>query len=98
MIRRPPRSTLFPYTTLFRSAISNKPIKYLINTHFHGDHTGGNELFAKGGVTIVAQVNVKNRLAAATRNRLTGAKTPPAPRSEESRVGEKCRSRGGPSP
>ena len=60
-------------------AISNKPIKYLINTHFHGDHTGGNELFAKGGVTIVAQVNVKNRLAAGTSNGLTGAKTPPAP-------------------
>jgi cyclase len=60
-------------------AISNKPIKYLINTHFHGDHTGGNELFAKDGVTIVAQVNVKNRLAAGTSNGLTGAKTPPAP-------------------
>ena len=60
-------------------AISNKPIKYLINTHFHGDHTGGNELFAKGGVTIVSQINVKNRLAAGTSNGLTGAKTPPAP-------------------
>src|SRR6266851_2881267 len=60
-------------------AISNKPIKYLINTHFHGDHTGGNELFANDGVTIVSQVNVKNRLAAGTSNRLTGAKTPPAP-------------------
>jgi len=60
-------------------AISNKPIKYLINTHFHGDHTGGNELFAKDGVTIVAQVNVKNRLSAGTSNGLTGAKTPPAP-------------------
>jgi len=60
-------------------AISNKPVKYLINTHFHGDHTGGNELFAKDGVTIVSQVNVKNRLAAGTSNGLTGAKTPPAP-------------------
>jgi len=60
-------------------AISNKPIKYLINTHFHGDHTGGNELFARDGVTIVSQVNVKNRLAAGTSNGLTGAKTPPAP-------------------
>ena len=60
-------------------AISNKPIKYLINTHFHGDHTGGNELFAKDGATVVAQVNVKNRLAAGTSNGLTGAKTPPAP-------------------
>lgn len=61
------------------AAISNQPIKYLINTHFHGDHTGGNELFAKDGVTVVAQINVKNRLAAGTTNGLTGAKTPPAP-------------------
>jgi glyoxylase-like metal-dependent hydrolase (beta-lactamase superfamily II) len=59
-------------------AISSKPIKYLINTHFHGDHTGGNELFAKDGVTIVSQINVRNRLAAGTSNGLTGAKTPPA--------------------
>jgi glyoxylase-like metal-dependent hydrolase (beta-lactamase superfamily II) len=61
------------------AAISNQPIKYLINTHYHGDHTGGNELFAKEGVTIVAQDNVKSRLAAGTVNGLTGAKTPPAP-------------------
>src|SRR3954462_10963235 len=61
------------------SGISNLPIKYLINTHYHGDHTGGNESFAKDGVTIVAQDNVKNRLAAGTTNGLTGAKSPPAP-------------------
>ena len=61
------------------STISNQPIKYLINTHFHGDHTGGNEPFAKDGVTIVSEVNVKKRLAAGTTNGLTGAKTPPAP-------------------
>jgi glyoxylase-like metal-dependent hydrolase (beta-lactamase superfamily II) len=61
------------------ATISNQPIKYLINTHFHGDHTGGNEPFAKDGVTIVAEVNVKKRLAAGTTNGLTGAKTPPAP-------------------
>ena len=61
------------------AVISNLPVKYLINTHYHGDHTGGNELFAKDGVTIISQVNVKNRLAAGTTNGLTGAKTPPAP-------------------
>lgn len=61
------------------SAVSNLPIKYLINTHYHGDHTGGNESFAKDGVTIVAQINVKNRLAAGTTNGLTGNKTTPAP-------------------
>jgi glyoxylase-like metal-dependent hydrolase (beta-lactamase superfamily II) len=59
--------------------ISNLPIKYLINTHYHGDHTGGNEAFAKDGAIIVAQINVRNRLAAGTTNGLTGAKTPPAP-------------------
>ena len=61
------------------AVISNLPIKYLINTHYHGDHTGGNELFAKDGAIIVAQINVKSRLAAGTTNGLTGAKTPPAP-------------------
>jgi cyclase len=61
------------------AVISNLPIKYLINTHYHGDHTGGNEAFAKDGAIIVAQIHVKNRLAAGTTNGLTGAKTPPAP-------------------
>ena len=60
--------------------LSNQPIKYLINTHFHGDHTGGNEPFARDGATIVAQDNVKSRLEAGTTNGLTGAKTPPAPK------------------
>jgi glyoxylase-like metal-dependent hydrolase (beta-lactamase superfamily II) len=59
------------------ASISNLPIKYLINTHYHGDHTGGNELFAKDGVTVVAQENVKKRLEAGTTNGLTGAKTAP---------------------
>jgi glyoxylase-like metal-dependent hydrolase (beta-lactamase superfamily II) len=61
------------------ATVSNQPIKYLIDTHFHGDHTGGNEPFAKDGVTIVSEVNVKNRLAAGTTNGLTGVQTPPAP-------------------
>ena len=60
------------------STISNLPIKYLINTHYHGDHTGGNEAFAKDGAIVVADINVKNRLAEGTTNGLTGAKTPPA--------------------
>src|ERR1700730_3244956 len=61
------------------STVSNLPIKYLVNTHFHGDHTGGNEPFARDGATVVAEINVKNRLAAGTTNGLTGAKTPPVP-------------------
>lgn len=43
--------------------LSNKPIKMLINTHIHGDHTGGNENFGKMGIDIVAHDNVRVRLA-----------------------------------
>jgi cyclase len=58
-------------------AISPLPIKYLINTHFHGDHVGGNEPFQNDGAVVVAQDNVRVRLAAGTTNGVTGAKTPP---------------------
>jgi glyoxylase-like metal-dependent hydrolase (beta-lactamase superfamily II) len=61
------------------ATISTLPIKYLINTHYHGDHTGGNESFAKDAAIVVAQENVKKRLEAGTTNGLTGARTPPAP-------------------
>jgi cyclase len=40
-----------------------QPIKYLINTHVHGDHTGGNENFGKMGATIIARPELRNRLA-----------------------------------
>jgi cyclase len=61
------------------AAISNQPIKYLIDTHFHGDHTGGNEAFTNDGAVVVSEINVRTRLAAGTSNGLTGDKTPPAP-------------------
>jgi cyclase len=58
-------------------AISPLPIKYIVNTHFHGDHTGGNENFQNDGATVIAQDNVRVRLAAGTTNGTTGAKTAP---------------------
>ena len=59
-------------------AISPLPIKYVINTHFHGDHTGGNENFQKDGAIVLAQDNIRVRLAAGTTNGTTGIKVPPA--------------------
>ena len=44
-------------------ALSNKPIRMLVNTHVHGDHTGGNENFGKMGIDIIAHDNVRVRLA-----------------------------------
>ncbi len=60
-------------------AIAPLSVKYLINTHYHGDHTGGNENFAKDGVVIVAHDNIRVRLAAGTIAGLTGAKAAPRP-------------------
>lgn len=42
--------------------LSNAPITYVANTHFHGDHSGGNENLAKLGATIIAHDNVRKRL------------------------------------
>jgi len=40
-------------------AISDKPLKFLLNTHVYGDHVGGNENMAKEGVVIIAHNNVR---------------------------------------
>jgi len=42
--------------------ISEKPFLFLVNTHYHGDHTGGNENMTKQGVKIIAHENVRKRL------------------------------------
>jgi cyclase len=59
--------------------LTRQPIRYLIITHFHRDHTGGAEAFGKDGAIIVAHENVRTRMATGTRNGLTGNQVPPAP-------------------
>jgi glyoxylase-like metal-dependent hydrolase (beta-lactamase superfamily II) len=44
-------------------SITDKPVRFVINTHYHGDHTGGNAIFQKD-VPILAQENVRKRLEA----------------------------------
>ncbi len=41
--------------------LTNQPIRFIVNTHHHGDHAGGNPVFARLG-TIYAQKNVRNRI------------------------------------
>jgi len=66
-----------PLTSKIEAAIkkiSDKPIKFLLNTHFHGDHTGGNANMTKLGATIIAHDNVRKRLAAPKREAAATAK------------------------
>jgi glyoxylase-like metal-dependent hydrolase (beta-lactamase superfamily II) len=39
-----------------------KPVKYVLNTHLHFDHVGGNDLFSRGGAVIVAHENTRKRM------------------------------------
>ena len=45
------------------AALGAQPVKFLVNTHWHYDHTGGNENLGKNGVLIMAHDNVRVRMA-----------------------------------
>jgi glyoxylase-like metal-dependent hydrolase (beta-lactamase superfamily II) len=63
------------------AAITAQPVRYVVNTHFHRDHTGGNELFAQAGAVVVAHENVRRVLASGSTNGLNCAVTPSVPES-----------------
>lgn len=52
------------------SAITDQPIRYVINTHYHGDHTGANAEMKDVGATIVAHDNVRKRMGMTFENQL----------------------------
>ncbi|MEO1135337.1 MAG: MBL fold metallo-hydrolase [Pseudomonadota bacterium] len=58
--------------------VSDKPVEFVVNTHWHGDHTGGNEAMSGAGAHIVAHDNVRKRLKEGL-TREGGRTTPPAP-------------------
>lgn len=59
--------------------ISDRPIRFVINTHWHGDHAGGNENFAAAGASIVAQDNVRTRMSSHYSNPVFGWSSEPSP-------------------
>ncbi|HET9233989.1 MAG TPA: MBL fold metallo-hydrolase [Candidatus Eisenbacteria bacterium] len=59
--------------------LTPEPVQFIINTHWHGDHTGGNENFGKAGAIIVAHDNVRVRMSNEQFNKAFDRKTPPSP-------------------
>jgi cyclase len=60
--------------------ITDKPVRFVVNTHWHGDHTGGNENFGKAGAVIIAHDNVRRRMSTEQVNEFFKRTMPPAPK------------------
>jgi len=58
--------------------IADQPLRMVLNTHWHGDHTGGNETFAKAGALLLAQENVRQRMST-TQTISADSKVDPSP-------------------
>ncbi|MBA2770794.1 MAG: MBL fold metallo-hydrolase [Sphingomonas sp.] len=56
------------------------PVRFVVNTHWHGDHTGGNENFGKRGAVIVAHDNVRQRMSTEQVMRALDTTVPPSPK------------------
>jgi len=70
---------LLPKIRAAVKTLGEGPIRFVVNTHFHGDHTGSNALLGEAGTVILAQENVRKRLGVERINPRTKERTPPSP-------------------
>jgi glyoxylase-like metal-dependent hydrolase (beta-lactamase superfamily II) len=71
-----------PLTDKIRAAVAevtDQPIRFVLNTHWHGDHTGGNENLAEEGTLVIAHDNVRERMSAGQFMEFFDREVPPAP-------------------
>jgi cyclase len=61
-------------------ALTDKPVKFVLNTHWHGDHSGGNENLGAAGTLIVAHDNVRRRISTEQFIAFFGDKVPASPK------------------
>ena len=73
-------SPLTPKIKKAIAEISDKPVRFMINTHWHYDHTGGNENLGNDGVVIVAHDNVRERMSKDGFIKAFNKKIPAAPK------------------
>lgn len=74
---------LKPITTQLLAAIrkvSNKPIRFVINTHYHADHVGGNEALGETGTVVIAHDNIRKRMTTEQVSIFRQETTPPYPK------------------
>ena len=60
------------------AAVSPQPIKFLVNTHHHGDHVGGNAAFTADGAVVVAHANLRDIMAKGGTNNVSMQPVAPA--------------------
>ena len=72
---------LTPKITAAIAEITPKPVRFVLNTHWHFDHTGGNENFGKAGALIVAHDNVRKRMSTEQFIEFINHRTKPEPKA-----------------
>jgi len=70
---------LLPKIRAALKTLADGPVRFVVNTHFHGDHTGGNAKLREAGAVIIAQENVRKRLGMERIDRETNKTIPPKP-------------------